>query len=338
MAWYLLLARSTVAMAIARLTILIFLVAVISTARCHFSAVPGQVWRQQGIQSRFIKRTALRDSSHAAARIHRALLIRGGGTDLKEDDSDEGSDDEADDSEPEHADEDELTVADFSENAVVNVITREIQNTPPITRLFVISSAALTLYSWLFNNNIWPRILNMDWRAVLYGFQLWRIITPFLSFGPLSLHFALNLHYLWSYMSLMEKLYAKNPADFVMMLGFGMVGLISLYTSLSVSYRNLGPALGMFLSYIFGRKHEGQDTNVLGLFQVRVELVPWIFLVMAMVMEQEFPLLDLAGIALGHLYFVMHRSGKLVAPEFIGSLMEVPFFQKEYAKLKAQLG
>ena len=186
-------------MVVARLSALILFIAAITTVQCHFSAVAGSVWRQQGIQSRFIKRTTLRDSNHAIARIHRALLVRGGSAELKGSNSDDDSDDETDEIEPEHTDEDELNVADFSENAVMNAISREIQNTPPITRLFVLSSVALTLYSWLFNNNIWPRILNMDWRAVLYGFQLWRMITPFLSFGPLSLHFALNLHYLWSY-------------------------------------------------------------------------------------------------------------------------------------------
>jgi len=51
------------------------------------------------------------------------------------------------------------------------------------------------------------------------------------------------------------------------------------------------------------------------LFTVRSELMPWFLALQTLLLEGEFPVMDLVGIVAGHAYHVLHTSGKLEAPQ-----------------------
>ena len=107
-----------------------------------------------------------------------ALRRRGGGDDDDEDDEEE-EDEEEDEDEDDDAhlfdddmDEGAVSDADFEGDSLKARAKKAWAATPPVTQVYVGSSLALTLGSFLLAGNQWPAWLNLDWKKVMTG-QLW---------------------------------------------------------------------------------------------------------------------------------------------------------------------
>ena len=107
-----------------------------------------------------------------------ALRRRGGGDDDDEDDDEDEEDEDEEEDEDDDAhlfdDEDEEAVsdADFEGDSLKARARKAWAATPPVTQVYVGSSLALTLGSFLLAGNQWPSWLNLDWKKVMTG-QLW---------------------------------------------------------------------------------------------------------------------------------------------------------------------
>lgn len=206
--------------------------------------------------------------------------------------------------------------------------------TPPMTQVFVGSSLMCTLLSFMINKNNWPEILNLEWGAVIAKFQFWRPLTAFLFFGPLGLNYLLTIHFVWTYMAQLEKLNYKNPEEFFVMMLFGAVSLLVGYSLTGLSPKFLGHNLSTFLVYIWARIFEGTDVNVMDLFYLKAELLPWFFSAQTLVLEGEVPFADLLGIIIGHLYYYLTKHKVLRVPDAIKTLFSSPALQAKYASYK----
>ena len=117
-------------------------------------------------------------------------LRRRGGADDDDDDEDEDEDEEEDEEDEEDDDahlfedddEEAVSDADFEGDSLKARAKKAWAATPPVTQVYVGSSLALTLGSFLLAGNQWPQWLNLDWKKVMTG-QLWfvgrRLIYPF---------------------------------------------------------------------------------------------------------------------------------------------------------------
>jgi len=208
------------------------------------------------------------------------------------------------------------------------------EKTPLMTQIYIGSSLAVTLGSWLLNKNEWPKLLHLEWKQVLTGLQFWRPLTAFLFFGPFGLNYILTIHFVWTYMAQLEKLNYNKPEEFLMMMGFGSVTLLIGYGLLGISPKFLGHNLSTFLVYIWARIFEGTDVNVMDLLVIKAELLPWFFCVQTLVLEGELPFADLLGIVVGHLYHYFSQKKVLVAPQAIKDIFESDAMKKSYGKFK----
>ena len=72
--------------------------------------------------------------------------------------------------------------ADFEGDSLKARAKKAWAATPPVTQVYVGSSLALTVGSFLLAGNQWPQFLNLDWKKVMTG-QLWyfarRPLYPF---------------------------------------------------------------------------------------------------------------------------------------------------------------
>lgn len=219
-------------------------------------------------------------------------------------------------------------------NSVLSSLTDLWSKTPPITQIYMGSSILVTLWSYFFNKNQWPQILNFDWRSILTGLQFWRLFTPFLFFGPFGLNFILTIQFVWIYMAQLEKLQYNNPEEFCVLLIFGAATLIGGYSFLGLSTKFLGHNLSTYLVYIWARIFEGTDVNVMDLFVLKAELLPWFFCAQTFVLEGEIPFADLLGIVVGHLYHYLTQQKILKAPQSLRDLFSSPALKEKYAKFK----
>ena len=105
-----------------------------------------------------------------------ALRRRGGGEDDddEEEDEDEEEEDEDDDAHlfDDDMDDGAVSDADFEGDSLKARARKAWAATPPVTQVYVGSSLALTLGSFLLAGNQWPQWLNLDWKKVMTG-QLW---------------------------------------------------------------------------------------------------------------------------------------------------------------------
>ena len=131
-------------------------------------------------------------------------------------------------------------------------------STPPVTKLFVgLSLLATTLSAWL-NDNEWPEEFHFDAEKTFGEFQLWRPLTSFLHLGPLGFNYLLTLQFVWTYMSQLEKLMIKTPAEYLVMLIFGATSLLSSYMVFDLPTKFLGHNLSAYLVYIWSKIFEGK--------------------------------------------------------------------------------
>ena len=209
---------------------------------------------------------------------------------------------------------DEFREADFAEDNTLERMVDAFQKTPPLTKAYLTCSFVATLYGYVCNKNQFPSWLSLEWKPVLTKLQLWRPFTAFFNFGPFGLGYLMTAHFVWTYMSTLERLSHKAPYDFWIMIVFGQLCMVCGYPLMKLSPRFLGHNLSTFLVYIWARYHEGLEVNLFELFNTRAELLPWFFLAQTALLEGEPPVLDFLGIVFGHVYHYCKTVGLLRAP------------------------
>lgn len=233
--------------------------------------------------------------------------------------------------------EDGFAEEEFAEAKIQDRIWAAWKKTPFITKYFFQCSIVAALVAFIFNGNTWPKILDLDWRATLKG-QIWRPITAFLYFGPLGLNYFITMHFVWTYMCDLERMKFGAPHDFVVMIVFGALSLLASTTALGMSGQYLGHSLSCFLVYVWSREYEGNDVNVLDMFTMRAELLPWFFVLQTLILEGEAPTLDIMGIFSGYLYKHLTRKNWLSAPTFLVKAMQADFIRRDYKRFEKEFG
>ena len=235
---------------------------------------------------------------------------------------------------------DEASMADFEgEDTLMRRIKSAVKRTPPITQGFLSLSIAVTFLSMLLNGNKFPAALLLDWPKVLSGLQLWRMFSAFLYFGPFDISFLLTIQFVWQYMSQLEKVHHKEPEQFVVMWLTGALFLLVAFWMSSIPTANLGHNLSCYLVYVWARTYEGHEINFMELFTMRSELMPWFLALQTFLLEGEFPLMDLVGIAVGHIYYVLYSAKMLPVPGFLVNFFrENEFLRKRYEAVADDFG
>ncbi|CAJ1946274.1 unnamed protein product [Cylindrotheca closterium] len=243
----------------------------------------------------------------------RVLLSTRGGSEEEEYDTDDESEEEDffDDFDLE-----EDAEENFDEDNTVERIIQAYKDTPPLTKGYLTASAVATGIGYLSKTDF-PKLLVLDWNKVLYKAQIWRPFTTFLNFGRFGLGYAMTVHFVWNYMSTLERLHHHKPYDFWIMIIFGMMSMVIGYPAMKLNPKFLGHNLSTFLVYIWSRYHEGLEVSMFDLFTTRAELLPWFFLAQTFLLEGEPPMLDFLGIVFGHVYHHCKTVGLLRAPQFV---------------------
>jgi len=249
--------------------------------------------------------------------LSRLEVTRGGAI---EDDSDD--DYEFDDSDFDFDDDDGLfdfdaAEDDFGEESTIDQLMIAYEKTPPLTKAYLTASFGAAVLGYVTNKNDFPSILQLDWKQVLTKLQIWRPLTAFLNFGPMGLGYLMTAHFVWTYMSTLERLNHNTPYDFWLMMLFGAFSMVVGYTGMGLSPRFLGHNLSTFLVYVWSRYHEGLEVNMFELFNTRAELLPWFFLAQTFLLEGEVPILDFLGIVFGHIYHHYKTTNVLRTPKFV---------------------
>jgi len=173
---------------------------------------------------------------------------------------------------------------------------------PKVTRLIFAGTFGVTLLgNW---GLISPYYLILNWQAIYKGFEVWRLISPFLFFGKLSFPFLIHLIFLYRYSTALEAIHFEGRrADYVW---FIILGVILLLLSSVVYFQVLlAKGLSFYILYYWSRKNP--TVQITFFFGIKFQgiYLPWCLMFFNMI-QGGFPIGELIGVVIGHVYFFLN--------------------------------
>ncbi|CAG8598493.1 13870_t:CDS:2, partial [Ambispora leptoticha] len=157
---------------------------------------------------------------------------------------------------------------------------------PVITRTYLTAAVMTSLAVQV--GLVSPFQLYFNYGLTFWNYQYWRLITNFLYFVRYS-------------RMLEEGSFRGRTADYFWLLFLAATALLLL--SRFVSLHFLGSPLAFTLVYIWSRRNPFIRLNFLGLFVFSAPFLPWVLLGFSLMLNNVFPVGDLMGIAVGHVYY-----------------------------------
>ncbi|KAI1903727.1 hypothetical protein AGOR_G00030200 [Albula goreensis] len=166
---------------------------------------------------------------------------------------------------------------------------------PVVTRAYttacVLTTAAVQL------ELITPFQLYFNPDLILKHYQVWRLMTNFLFFGPVGFNFLFNMIFLYRYCRMLEEgSFRGRTADFVFMFLFGGVLMTIFGTFVSLVF--LGQAFTIMLVYVWSRRNPNVRMNFFGLLNFQAPFLPWVLMGFSLLLGNSI-IVDLLGIAPG---------------------------------------
>lgn len=151
-------------------------------------------------------------------------------------------------------------------------------------------------YKFLFNaSKVWD----------LSHHELWRLVTTFTYFGPLSFNLFLYIYLISRYSTYLEESFAprRRAANYAWLLFLACSMLIAL-ASFFVHLTHLGPYLNICIVYVWARRHPDVRVPFMGLFVFSAPYLPWALAIYGLVVSEQSDFIgELIGIAVGHVIF-----------------------------------
>ncbi|XP_026117470.1 derlin-3 [Carassius auratus] len=220
---------------------------------------------------------------------------------------------------------------------MANSVTQEYMQIPAVTRAYttacVLTTAAVQL------ELITPFQLYFNPDLILKKYQIWRLITNFLFFGPLGFSFLFNMIFLYRYCRMLEEgSFRGRTADFVYMFLFG--GVLMTLFGLFANLFFLGQAFTIMLVYIWSRRNPYIRMNFFGLLNFQAPFLPWVLMGFSLLLGNSI-VIDLLGIGVGHIYYFLEDvfpnqpGGRklLTTPGIFRVLFDMPQEDPNYAPL-----
>ncbi|XP_037069108.1 derlin-2-like [Pollicipes pollicipes] len=180
-------------------------------------------------------------------------------------------------------------------------LVEEYLNIPPVTRAYTTACILTTLAVQL--DLVSPFQLYFNPNLIVTHFQVWRIVTTFLFFGPVGFTFLFNLIFTYRYCRYLEDgSFRGRTADFVLMFAFGAACMV--LCALVVNLLFLGQAFTIMLVYVWSRRNRDIRMNFFGLMNFQAPYLPWVLLGFSLLLGNSIAV-DIMGIAVGHAYFFL---------------------------------
>ncbi|KAK0055069.1 derlin-2-like [Biomphalaria glabrata] len=219
---------------------------------------------------------------------------------------------------------------------------QEYMQMPPVTRAFTTACVLTTLAVQLDLINPFQIYFNPE--LIFRHYQIWRLVTSFLYFGPIGFNFLFNMIFAYRYCRMLEEgSFRGRTADFFFMFLFG--GFFMVIMALFVNLVFLGSAFTIMLVYVWSRRNPYVRLNFFGLMNFQAPFLPWVLLGFSLLLGNSV-IIDLMGIAIGHVYFFLEdvfpqQQGGfkvLKTPTFLKLLLDPTPNREDYNPLPDETG
>ncbi|GAA5875171.1 hypothetical protein JCM16303_005033 [Sporobolomyces ruberrimus] len=232
----------------------------------------------------------------------------------------------------------------------------DLADIPPITKIYLVGAVATS--AAVQCNLVTPLQLYFTYRSCFEHGQLWRLVTCFLYWGPLSLDFFFHLFFIMRYSKMLEETsFSNKRAEYVWLLIVSCTFLLIL-SPLSPS-PFLSSPLSFTLVYLWSRLNPSVRLSLFGLLTITAPYLPYALCLFSWILSSGGPTFsggngggnggggwglgvvvsDLLGIATGHWWYfwteVWTREKKsggrnwLECPRFLVRLLDSPERMRE---------
>ncbi|GAB1598231.1 derlin-2-like [Argonauta hians] len=179
---------------------------------------------------------------------------------------------------------------------------QEYMQMPPITRAYTTACVLTTIAVKL--DIITPLQLYFNPDLIFKKYQIWRLLTNFMYFGPFGFNFIFNIIFAYRYCRMLEEgSFRGRTSDFFFMFLFG--GFIMIINTILIgNIAFLGNAFTIMLVYIWSRRNPYVRMNFFGLLNFQAPYLPWVLLTFSLLLGNSVAV-DIMGILVGHLYFYL---------------------------------
>ncbi|KAK3084358.1 hypothetical protein FSP39_012158 [Pinctada imbricata] len=178
---------------------------------------------------------------------------------------------------------------------------QEYMQMPPITRAYTTACVLTTIAVQL--DIITPFQIYFNPDLIFKKYQIWRLVTNFMYFGPIGFNFLFNMIFAYRYCRMLEEGSFRNKtADFLFMILFG--GTLMTILGFFVNIVFLGSAFTIMLVYLWSRRNPYVRMNFFGLMTFHAPYLPWVLLGFSVLLGNSI-MVDLMGIAVGHIYYFL---------------------------------
>mmetsp|Transcript_3858 Transcript_3858/g.5391 ORF Transcript_3858/g.5391 Transcript_3858/m.5391 type:complete len:238 (+) Transcript_3858:60-773(+) len=213
---------------------------------------------------------------------------------------------------------------------MANDLERWWKELPIITKYLFASSFGLTLAANFGIIN--PYYIILDFQQVFRSLEIWRLATCFFFHGRLGFSFLIHMIFLVRYGESLEKsVFAGRTADYLFFILFG--GTLLLVASFFLNFKILGASLIMMIIYLWSRKNPNVTMSFMFGLRFQSFYFPWVLVAFDVLMG-GFPLPELVGILVGHVYFFLQdiypaTGGPryLQTPQFLQNLFPAQTYQ-----------
>lgn len=208
---------------------------------------------------------------------------------------------------------------------------------PVVTRAYTTACVITTIAVQL--ELVSPFQLYFNPILIFKQYQFWRLITTFLFFGTIGFNFLFNIIFTYRYCRMLEEgSFRGRTADFVMMFLFG--GISMIFFGFFVNLLFLGQAFTIMLVYVWSRRNPFIRMNFFGLINFQAPFLPWVLLGFSVLLGNAL-WVDLMGMAVGHMYYVIEdvfpnqRGGfkLLTTPQILKTIFDGAPVDPEYTPL-----
>ncbi|KAK8858837.1 hypothetical protein IAR55_003067 [Kwoniella newhampshirensis] len=180
-------------------------------------------------------------------------------------------------------------------------IEQWINDIPPVTRVWI--AAAVGTSVLVECQVVSPLQLYFSWKTAVGNMQLWRFVTTFLYFGPLSLDLAFHLFFIMRYSRLLEEnSFSNRKADYVWLLFLCSIFLLLITPFLTLPL--LASSLAFALVYIWSRRNPSIKMSLFGVVTITAPYLPLCLVGFSWLLQGGFQAAigDIVGILAGHTY------------------------------------
>ena len=121
----------------------------------------------------------------------------------------------------------------------------------PVTRIYLLLIVATTALIYL--DVVTPFSLFYSQSLLLRKFELWRLITPFLYFGEISIDWFFHVYFLTQYCQQLEAQFAGRTADYLWMLICFMIFIVAAGSLMHLPF--FSHSLVFAITYMWSRRN-----------------------------------------------------------------------------------